>query len=201
MKNLWRGIVAVCLGLMLTSAMAMVKVGNKAPDFSLKDNQGKTVNLSDFKDKVVVLEWSNYQCPFVKKHYQSGNIPSLQQKYTDKGVVWLTIMSSAPGKQGYYTPEQLTQQNGDMKNKASDVLRDSDGKVGKLYGAKTTPQFVIIDKKGDVAYTGAIDSIASTDVDDIKRADNYVDQALNAVLSNQAVQTKASVPYGCGVKY
>lgn len=189
------------LTLSVSQAVAMTRVGDSAPDFSLQDSQGKSVNLSDYKNKTVVLEWLNYRCPFVKKHYQSGNIPGLQLKYTDKGIVWLSIVSSAPGKQGFYSPKALAQKNSSMKNHATYVLRDPSGTVGRLYGAKTTPQFVIIDKQGMVVYTGAIDSVPRTETSGIKQAEHYVGSALDALLVNRAIKTPVSQPYGCGVRY
>lgn len=199
MRSILYLLLACCL--VINTGFAAVKVGDKAPDFSLQSAQGKTVKLSEFPSKIIVLEWSNYECPFVKKHYRSGNIPSMQKKYKEQGVVWLTVISSAPGKQGNYENSKLNEKSQQMGNQANAVLRDDKGEVGKRYGAKTTPQFVIIGKDGIVAYTGAIDSIASTNQKDIAKATNYVTAALDALENGKKVNVPATKPYGCGVKY
>ena len=199
MRSIFNLLLASCFA--INTAYAAVKVGQKAPDFSLKSSQGKLVKLSEFPNKIVVLEWSNFDCPFVKKHYRSGNIPAMQKKFKEQGVVWLTVISSAPGKQGNYASEQLREKSNEVGNQANAVLRDDNGAVGKRYGAKTTPQFVVIGKDGVVAYTGAIDSIPSTNVKDIAKAKNYVVSALTAVEEGKKVETAATKPYGCSVKY
>lgn len=199
MKTILYSLLACCL--LVDISFAAVKVGQKAPDFRLTSAQGKEVKLSEFPNKIVVLEWSNYECPFVKKHYRSGNIPAMQKKYKDLGVVWLTVISSAPGKQGNFPGGELIEKSQQMGNQANAVLRDEKGEVGKRYGAKTTPQFVIIDKDGVVAYTGAVDSIASTNEKDISKATNYVSAALDAIENGKKVDKAATQPYGCGVKY
>ncbi|WP_367606918.1 redoxin domain-containing protein [Legionella sp. W05-934-2] len=198
-KSILKAVLACCL--FVGTSYAAVKVGEKAPDFSLKSVQGKDVKLSDFANKIVVLEWSNFECPFVKKHYKTGNIPAMQKKYKEQGVVWLTVVSSAPGKQGNFPDGQLKDVSQQMGNQANAVLRDDSGQVGKQYGAKTTPQFVIIGKNGVVAYTGAIDSIASTKDQDIEKATNYVSTALDAIEKGNKVQVSSTQPYGCSVKY
>lgn len=184
-----------------TASFAHAKVGEPAPAFTLTDTNGKTRSLADFQGKVVVLEWFNPDCPFVKKHYDSGNMPKLQSRYTQKGVVWLSVDSSAPGKQGNYPPAEL---NGITKAKggaATAVLLDPDGTVGRAYGAKTTPHMYVIDGQGVLRYAGAIDSIASADEDDIPRATNYVAGALDAVLAGKTVEPATTQSYGCSVKY
>ncbi len=198
-----RTTLAALLALSLCTATAAhaLKVGESAPPFTLTDTHGVEHRLSDYAGKVVVLEWLNHDCPFVKKHYDSGNMPELQKGYTAKGVVWLSINSSAPGKQGNYPPEkanELTQQKGGA---ATAVLLDPDGTVGRAYGAKTTPHMYVIDQKGVLRYAGAIDSIPSTDRADISRATSYVAAALDAVLAGKEVETKATQAYGCSVKY
>lgn len=199
MRSVLYSLLACCL--LINSSYAAVKVGDKAPDFSLQSAQGKTVKLSEFPNKIVVLEWSNYDCPFVKKHYKSGNIPAMQKKYKEQGIVWLTIISSAPGKQGNYPGDQLKEKSQQVGNQANAVLRDDSGDVGKRYGARTTPQFVIIGKNGQVAYTGAIDSIPSTNAEDISKATNYVGNALDAIEKGEDIKVSATNPYGCSVKY
>jgi peroxiredoxin len=172
-----------------------------APGFTLKDLDGNEHSLSDFKGKIVVLEWTNFGCPFVKKHYGPGNMQALQEKYTGKGVVWLTVCSSAPGKQGYFKMEDWPAKAAEMKMAATAVLPDPDGKVGKLYGAKTTPHMFVIDEDGGIAYQGAIDDNRSWDPKTIKGATNYVAEALDALLAGEEVKTAKTNPYGCSVKY
>jgi len=173
----------------------------KAPDFVLKDSKGKEHKLSDYTGKYVVLEWTNYGCPFVKKHYSKGNMQKLQKKYTEKDVVWLSICSSAPGKQGYCSPDEAVKQTEAKEAACSAYLIDEEGKVGKLYRAKTTPHMFIINPTGNLIYQGAIDSIRSANPDDIVKADNFVQLALDAALNGQAVEKSTTKPYGCSVKY
>jgi peroxiredoxin len=176
-------------------------VGKTAPPIELRDSNGKSVRLDAFKGKFVVLEWVNFQCPFVRKHYGSGNMQKLQKKYTDEGVVWLTICSSAPGKQGYVTGSEaksLVEEKGAVPSR---FLLDPKGRVGKSYGAKTTPHMFVIDPKGTVVYNGAIDDKPSTNQADIAPAKNYVTAALDASMSGEKVEIAASQPYGCSVKY
>ncbi len=180
---------------------AEVKTGEKAPDFTLTAADGDTHSLSDFEGKYVVLEWINHGCPFVKKHYNSDNMQSLQKKYTDKGVVWLSICSSAEGKQGYHTPEEWQDVNEEKESAATALLLDEDGDVGRAYGAKTTPHMYVIDPEGTLIYQGAIDSIPSADPDDADKADNYVAMALDAAMNDQPVEPDTTRPYGCSVKY
>ena len=172
-----------------------------AKDFTLTSVLGKEHSLADFKGKFVVLEWVNHGCPFVVKHYDSGNIPSLQKKYTDKGVIWLSICSSANGKQGFHTAEEWKPLLEKKKSAATATLLDVDGTVGKLYGAKTTPHIYIIDPNQKLIYQGAIDSIASADKADIAKAVNYVTATLDALMNNETVEKRTTQPYGCGVKY
>lgn len=177
------------------------KVGEKAPDFSLKDHNGKVHNLSDYAGKYVVLEWINYDCPFVKKHYESGNMQSLQREFTKKGVVWLSVCSSAEGKYGYFPSSEIEKRGNEWNSAETAYLVDASGKVGKAYNAKTTPDMVVISPQGEVLYMGAIDNIPSADQSDIAKADNYVKQALEAAMSGKAVTVKTSKPYGCSIKY
>jgi peroxiredoxin len=183
------------------SVRSAAEPGEAAPEFTLTDSKGTSHKLSDFRGKFVVLEWLNHECPFVKKHYSSGNMQKLQQEYTAKGVVWLSIISSAPGKQGHRTGPQAEADTKDKNAAPTAVLLDPSGEVGKKYDAKTTPEMFVLDKEGKILYAGAIDSIKSTDSADIAKAENHVRQALNAALAGQPVPTPKTKPYGCSVKY
>lgn len=189
----------------LLSAVALVhagvEVGKPAPDFTLVGCNGKSVSLSDQKGKVVVLEWTNYGCPFVAKHYDSGNMQQLQKQATDKGVVWLSICSSAPGKQGHMDAATAAKACASKKTAATAYLLDEDGTVGKLYGAKRTPEMYVIDANGILVYQGAIDDKKSTDPGDIDGAKNHVTAAVDEVLSGKPVSLPVTEAYGCGVKY
>jgi peroxiredoxin len=176
-------------------------VGSAAPDFSLTDANGKIHSLSQYKGKYVVLEWFNPECPFVKKHYGSGNMQRLQTQYTGKGVVWLTIDSNAPGTEGNITPEQAQKITASWKTRQTALLLDPDGKVGRAYGAKNTPDMVIINPEGKIAYEGAIDSKATPNPADIPNSTNYVKAALDESLGGKPVTTPQTKPYGCSVKY
>ncbi len=187
--------------LFLFPLICFAKVGEIAPNFKLKAHNGKTYSLKDFKGKHVVLEWFNKDCPFVKKHYGSNNMQALQKKYAKKGVVWLSIVSSAPGKQGFLTAEMARKTKTDQGSMAFAILMDPKGKVGKEYSAKTTPHMYVIDPDGKFIYTGAIDSTPSTDPEDIKESKNYVQLALDESLKGNEVKIKRSKAYGCGVKY
>lgn len=187
--------------LLMSVAHAAIGVNDKAPNFELVDMDGKQVSLNDYKGKTVVLEWFNHGCPFVRKHYDSGNMQKLQQKYTKKGVVWLSIVSSAEGKQGHLTPKAAQKKKLEEKSGASNFLLDPEGKVGQLYAAKTTPHMYVINKTGDLVYQGAIDSISSADPSDISKAKNYVDLALSEILAGRKVTAQRTQPYGCSVKY
>jgi peroxiredoxin len=176
-------------------------VGAKAPEFSATDSNGKTHSLADYKGKYVVLEWFNPECPFVKKHYGSGNMQKLQENFTSKGVTWLTIDSSAPGKEGNLKPEQANKTIADWKVHSTALLLDSNGKVGRTYGAKNTPHMFVINPEGKVVYEGAIDSKATPNPDDIPNSTNYVKVALEESLAGKQVSTPSSRPYGCSIKY
>ena len=182
-------------------APAAVEPGEPAPEFTLTDTKGTSHKLSDFRGKLVVLEWLNHECPFVKKHYSGGDMQRLQKEYTAKGVVWLSIISSAPGKQGHRTGPQADADTKDKNANPTAVLLDPAGEVGQKYEAKTTPHMFVIDKEGKVIYAGAIDSIKSTDSADIAKAENHVRQALDAALAGQPVPTPKTKPYGCSIKY
>lgn len=182
-------------------AHAAILPGTVAPDFTLKNSNGEDVTLSSFKGSPVVLEWSNYECPFVVMHYGTGNIPNLQKSSTEQGVVWLTIHTSAEGEQGYYTPEQMKVENVKVNNQATHTLHDASGAVGKLYEAKTTPHMFVINAEGVVEYNGAIDSIPSAKAETLATAVPLTANAIDAVLKGEKPAVPASQPYGCGVKY
>ncbi len=190
----------VALGMPLLAA-ADASVGQAAPEFSLRDVQGKPRSLQEFKGKVVVLEWVNPECPFVKKHYGSQNMQKLQKTYTAKGVTWLSVNSSAAGKQGHLTATSGAAFVKESGGAPSSLLLDPDGAVGRSYGAKTTPHMYVIDRTGKLVYAGAIDDRPSSDPDDVPGARNFVAEALDAVLAGKAVATASTTPYGCSVKY
>ncbi len=176
-------------------------VDQPAPDFTLTDANGQKHSLSDYKGKYVVLEWVNFGCPFVKAQYASGNMQSLQKTFTDKGVVWLSICSSAEGKQGYFTGEELKDQIKEHHSNATAYLIDADGTVGRTYEAKATPNMYVIDPKGTLIYAGAIDDTPTTDASAVPKSANYVKLALEASMKGDPVPVKTSQPYGCSVKY
>ena len=191
--------------LLVTTAMAAahaVTVGQAAPDFSLTDVNGKTVKLSDFKGKNVVLEWTNPGCPFVVKHYGSNNMQTLQKEATSKGVVWLSVNSTAKSHQDYLDPAKLNAKvNADWKGASSYLLMDESGKVGHTYDAKTTPHMYLIDPAGKLVYAGGIDDKRSANPADVKTAKNFVRAALDETLAGKPVSVATAQPYGCSVKY
>lgn len=176
-------------------------VDSKAPDFKLMDVQGKEVHLEKLKGKWVVLEWFNKGCPFVKKHYDSNNMQALQKKYIDKGVTWITIISSAEGKQGYESDKETIETANALKASPTHILRDTDGKIGQAYMAKTTPHMFVIAPDQKIVYQGAIDDNSSSDPADIPNSKNYLSSALDEALQGKNVTVKKSKPYGCSVKY
>lgn len=193
------GIVA---GLLIAAtALAGPTVGQPAPAFTAVDSHGKTVSLADFKGRPVVLEWSNDGCPFVQKHYKSGNMQALQKAYTARNVAWLTVLSSAPGKQGHVDGAGADRLFSERGAAPTAVLLDASGALGKRYDAKTTPHLFVIDGNGVLAYAGAIDSIPSADAEDVAKATPYLQQALDAVLAGKPVAQPATPPYGCSIKY
>lgn len=192
------------LSLLLLSSMVChgsAKVGAAAPDFELKGQDGKTYSLSSLKGKWVVLEWYNKDCPFVRKHYDSNNMQELQKKYTEKGVTWLNVISSAPGKQGFLSAEDATKIRKEKNFHSTATLFDPDGKVGTLYGAKTTPHMYIVNPKGLLVYQGAIDDNSSASASDIPGATNYVSTGLDAGMAGKEIKVTSTRPYGCSVKY
>jgi peroxiredoxin len=180
---------------------AEVRVGEPAPDFTAMDSHQQQRSLSDYKGKYVVLEWFNPECPFVKKHYNTGHMQSLQEKYTTQDVVWLTIDSSAEGNQGYLEAGEANQYIQDKNTKSTALLLDASGEVGRLYGAQTTPHMFIIDPQGGLVYQGAIDDMPSTDPEDVTIAKNYIDETLSSVMAGKSVSAFATKSYGCSVKY
>jgi hypothetical protein len=176
-------------------------IGKPAPGFTLPDKDGNRHSLEQYRGSYVVLEWTNPDCPFVKKHYLSKNMQKLQKKYTSKKVIWLSICSSAKGKQGYYTGKALKKRLKEYAPSHTAYLTDSDGTVGRLYGAKTTPHIFIIDTAGLLLYAGGIDNRPSTQQEDIAGATNYVAAALDAVLAGKKISIPVTKPYGCSVKY
>jgi peroxiredoxin len=191
-------LVAIALA---ASVYAKPEIGQPALDFALKDLSGKERQLSDLKGKFVVLEWVNFGCPFVRKHYGSKNMQKLQKEFVDKGVVWLSICSSAPGKQGNETPEAAKKGLAKFGSDASAYLVDQDGKVGKLYDARTTPQMFVVNPEGVLIYAGAIDDKPTPKPETVAVAKNFVKAALNEATSGKPVSVPSTKPYGCSVKY
>ena len=191
---------AVALLLMALPLLAG-RVGEAAPDFVGTDSNAKTHKLSDFRGKVVVLEWHNQGCPYTKKHYESGNMQKLQKEWTAKGVIWLTVISSAPGEQGYVTAEQENAYLKKTNSTPTAALLDPTGVIGHLYGAKTTPHMYVINPKGLLVYEGAIDDKPTADPADIAGATNWVQAGLKETTAGKQVSTPVTRPYGCSVKY
>lgn len=198
MKNLFGLLICV---LVASLVWAGEEQNNAAPAFTLTDSNGNAHSLADFKGKIVVLEWVNYDCPFVKKHYKSNNMQALQKKYTEKGVVWLSICSSAEGKQGNFSAEEINQRMKDCGAAPTAYLVDADGTVGKAYGAATTPHMFVISAEGEFLYKGAIDSDRSANPEAIATATNYVAQALDFAVSGEGEKPENTKSYGCSVKY
>lgn len=191
----------VLLFFVFQGAFAEVEINSMAPDFKLQGHDGKWHELKDFRGKTVVLEWFNHGCPFVRKHYDSQNMQKLQKKYTEKNIVWLQIVSSAAGKQGHLSVTEAKEKHHEEGSFSQLMLLDPKGEIGQKYGAKTTPHMFIVNKKGQVVYQGAIDSIASADSSDISKAQNYIALGLDQILAGKTVSMHRSRPYGCSVKY
>ena len=179
----------------------VARVGSAAPEFTGKDSQGRTISLDEYRGKYVVLEWTNRDCPYTEKQYNSGNMQALQQEWTAKGVVWLTVLSSAQGEQGYLTAAEENAQLAHVHAHPTAAILDPSGEIGRLYGAKTTPHMFVIDAQGRLIYDGAIDDKPTTDVADVKGAKNYVTAALTEAMTGHAVEVASTRPYGCSVKY
>jgi peroxiredoxin len=197
-KNFWSALFIVLLT--VGSALAQ-KIGEVAPDFQATDSNGQTHKLSQYRGKFVVMEWHNNGCPYTRKHYESGNMEHLQKEWTERGVVWFTVISSAPGQQGFVTAQQENDYLKQMNASPTAALLDPSGDLGRLYSAKTTPHMFVINPAGVLIYDGAIDSKATPDKADIASATNYVSQALEEAMAGKTVSTPTSRPYGCSVKY
>ncbi len=191
----------LALSISATAAWAVPEIGKPAPAFTAVDSIGKSHTLSDFKGKTVILEWTNDGCPYVKKHYGAGNMQKIQKDLTAEGAVWLSIISSAPGKQGHVDGKGANALTASSGAAPTAVLLDPTGKVGKLYEAQTTPHMYVIDGKGTLRYMGAIDDQPNTDTSKIASARNYVREAFAAVKAGKQVEATATDPYGCSVKY
>jgi peroxiredoxin len=191
----------ILTALIFSLAAQAVRVGEPAPDFTGTDSHGQTHKLSDYKGKFVVLEWTNNGCPYTQKHYESGNMQALQKQWTAKGVVWLTILSSAQGQQGFMTAAQENSYITKVHAAPTAAILDSNGTIGHLYTAKTTPQMIVIDPAGKLVYDGAIDDHPTTDVSDIPASKNYVSAALTQAQAGQPIAMAYTRPYGCSVKY
>jgi peroxiredoxin len=195
--------ILVCLFALIAPqfATAAPKVGQSAPDFTGTGSDGKSYHLADYRGKFVVLEWHNNGCPYTQKHYKSGNMQKLQKEWTAKGVTWFTVISSAPGKQGFVNANEENSYMSKMGAAPTAALLDATGTIGHMYDAKTTPQMVVINPQGVIVYDGAIDNRPTSDLKDIQGATNYVSLALEQSMAGQNVNTQATRPYGCSVKY
>lgn len=192
---------AASASLLAGTAHAAAAVGQPAPAFTLTDTSGKTRTLAEFKGKTVVLEWTNPGCPFVRKHYDSANLPGLQKEFTAKDVVWLAVNSTEKAASDYLPPQQLARWIQDKSGAPTATLMDEEGSVGKAYGARTTPHMYIVNPQGTLVYAGGIDSIASARASDIQTATNYVRQGLNEALAGKPISQAQTAPYGCTIKY
>jgi hypothetical protein len=201
MKKWLAASAVVGFALIAFSAAWAARVGEAAPDFTATDSNGEVHKLSEYQGKYVVLEWTNRGCPYTQKHYNSGNMQRLQREWTGRGVIWLTVASSAPGKQGYVTASEENAYLKQANAAPTAVLLDPAGTLGHLYDAKTTPDIFIISPKGTLIYSGAIDDRPSTDVADVNGAKNYVSLALDEATADKPVSNPTTRPYGCSVKY
>jgi hypothetical protein len=200
-KNILTGLVVFACAAMISTLAWAARVGEAAPDFTATDSNGQTHHLSDYRGKFIVLEWTNRGCPYTRKHYDSGNMQRLQQEWTAKGVIWLTVLSSAPGKQGYMDAADENAYLQQMHAHPTAALLDPTGALGHLYDAKTSPDMYIINPQGTLIYDGAIDDRPTTDVADIQGAKNYVTAALEEAMNGKPVSDPVTRPYGCSVKY
>ena len=194
------------LSLLLLSLLATtsVKNGDTAPSFTLLNQDNKTVSLDEFKGKKIILEWTNHDCPFVKRHYDTTNMQTIQKDMTDNEIIWLSIISSAEGKQGHVSKEQAKELTLKRNAHPTHVLLDTKGNVGRMFSAKTTPHMFVIDELGKVRYQGAIDNLGNTGAlfsTDLSKAKNYVKNAVNQLMSGEEVKDKKTRPYGCSIKY
>ncbi|HYE96779.1 MAG TPA: thioredoxin family protein [Rubricoccaceae bacterium] len=189
------------LGLSAAGPAPFEKAPDPAPDFTLTDTNGRTHRLSQYAGRWVVLEWLNYDCPFVGKHYRGRNMQALQERYTGQGVVWLSIVSSAPGEQGHFPPAEMNRRTTQHGGRQTAVLMDPTGTVGRAYGARTTPHMFVVNPRREIVYNGAIDNRPSADPSSLNGATNYVAQALAEAMAGRPVTTARTQPYGCSVKY
>jgi hypothetical protein len=201
MKQVVKAVTGAMLVAAASAAMANAELNKPAPAFSAVGADGKPLKLDAYKGKTVVLEWTNHECPFVAKHYDSGNIPTLQKEAAGQGVVWLQVVSSAPGKQGHVDGATAQKLNGTREAAPAGTVLDPDGKIGKLYGAQTTPHIFIVNADGQLVYKGGIDSIPSTNKADLPKAENYVASALKAISAGKPIDKANTKPYGCSIKY
>jgi peroxiredoxin len=191
----------IVLSAAVEAATTQVRIGAPAPAFALTDANGSAVSLADFRGKTVVLEWTNHGCPYVGKHYRGNNMQALQKKWTGQGVVWLSVISSAPGLQGHVSPQQANKLTADRGAAPTAVLLDPTGKVGRAYGARTTPHMYVIDGEGALVYMGGIDDKPTARLEDLKSARNFVDEALSEIAQGKPVSVATSRAYGCSIKY
>jgi len=192
-------IVNLSAGMQFATAQALI--GAAVPAFTLTDSNGRTLSLADFKGKTVVLEWTSHECPYVGKHYRGNNMQALQKKWTGQGVVWLSVISSAPGQPGYVSPQQANKLTADRDAAPTAVLFDPTGKVGHAYGARTTPHMYVINGEGALVYKGGIDDQPTARLQDLKIARNFVDQALSEISQGKPISVTTSRAYGCSIKY
>jgi peroxiredoxin len=200
MKRVWMGLL-IAVFAASAGVVCALPPGSMAPEFKGVDSNGVQHSLSEYRGKFVVLEWANKGCPYEQKHYNSGNMESLQKQWTAKGVVWLSVLSSAPGQQGYVTPAEENEYLKAMKASPTAALLDPTGAIGHLYDARTTPHIFVIDPSGKIVYQGAIDDQPTPDPASLKNADNYLNDALNAAMAGKPVAVAVTKPYGCSVKY
>jgi peroxiredoxin len=191
----------IALGAGVQAAIAQARIGAPAPAFTLTDSNGRALSLADFKGKTVVLEWTSHECPYVGKHYRGNNMQALQKKWTGQGVVWLSVISSGPGKEGHVSPQQANKLTADRGAAPTAVLLDPTGKTGRAYGAKTTPHMYVINGEGALVYMGGIDDKPTARLEDLKRARNFVDEALSEISQGKPVSVTSARAYGCSVKY
>jgi peroxiredoxin len=199
--GLYCAMTTIILSAGMQFATAQALIGTAAPAFALTDSKGRNLSLADFKGKIVVLEWTSHECPYVGKHYRGNNMQALQKKWTGQGVVWLSVISSAPGQPGHVSPEQANKLTADRDAAPTAVLFDPTGKVGHAYGARTTPHMYVINGEGALVYKGGIDDQPTARLQDLKGARNFVDQALSEIWQGKPVSVATSRAYGCSIKY
>ncbi len=194
-------LLVLCSVLLPGPVSAALGLGQTAPDMTLSDVQGRSVRLSDYRGRHVVLEWNNPGCPFVRKHYRSGNMQALQAEARGQGVVWLTVNSTADGSADFLTPQQMARWLAEQKATPSTALVDENGELGRAMGARSALHMFILNPRGELIYAGAIDSVPSAKVEDLQTATNYVRQGLKEALAGQPLSVATSRPYGCPITY